>query len=82
MNEREVFMTALQKGSAAKRRAYLDAACQRAVSPGVKLNWGTTVHDDGMANVLSGSAPGFDWSFAGNQDRLVNFQTGDHRNKT
>jgi hypothetical protein len=53
-----------------------------AIPGGYKLNWGTTVHDDGVTNVLTGSAPGFDWFFASNQNTLINFQTGDHRNNT
>ena len=52
---------------------------------GYKLNYGTTVLDDGQADTLTGATSGpatppADWFFAGPQDRLVNFERGEHRN--
>jgi Ca2+-binding RTX toxin-like protein len=52
---------------------------------GYKLNYGTTVMDDGQPDTLTGATSGsatppVDWFFAGPQDRLVNFERGEHRN--
>ena len=51
---------------------------------GYLLNYGTTVNDDGAANVLTGaaSALALDWYFAGNQDQLFGQVFGEHINNT
>jgi hypothetical protein len=55
------------------------------VPGGSKLNYGTTVKDDGSTNKLTGaisgsSTPPVDWFFAGVLDTLANFETGEHKN--
>jgi hypothetical protein len=47
---------------------------------GYSLNYGTTVQNNGSANVLSGaaSALALDWFFAGPQDTLINQVAGEH----
>jgi hypothetical protein len=54
---------------------------------GYKLNFGTTVKDDGSANTLTGatsgsSTPPVDWFFADALDTLVNFETAEHKNNS
>jgi Ca2+-binding RTX toxin-like protein len=49
-----------------------------------KLIWGTTVKDDGVANVLtaatSASSPAVDWFFTGAFDTAVNTESGEANN--
>jgi len=51
---------------------------------GYSLNFGTTVNDDGAANVLTGAASGLalDWFFAGTLDTTINLVPGEHLNNT
>jgi len=51
---------------------------------GYSLNYGTTVNDDGAANVLTGAASGLalDWFFAGTLDTTINLVPGEHLNNT
>jgi hypothetical protein len=51
---------------------------------GYELNYGSTVFDDGAANILNGAASGLalDWFFVGNQDQLINLVAGEHVNNT
>jgi hypothetical protein len=44
-----------------------------------KLVFGTTVHDDGAANILSGGA-GMDWFFKGAHDTITDLQSGEQVN--
>jgi hypothetical protein len=49
-----------------------------------KLNWGTTVKDDGAADTVTAaaSAQALDWFFQGLGDQLFNLQPGEHVNNT
>src|SRR5262249_6463669 len=49
------------------------------VPGGYKLVFGTTVHDDGKANTLTGNA-GTDWFFQGALDTITDHQSGEQIN--
>jgi hypothetical protein len=51
------------------------------VGPGSKdkFVWGTTVHDDGVANTLTGGG-GLDWFFKGKKDKITDPQPGEQVN--
>jgi hypothetical protein len=58
-----------------------------AIAGGYKLNYGTTVQDDGIADTLTAatsgsSTPAVDWFFAGALDTINNFETGEHKNNS
>jgi hypothetical protein len=44
------------------------------------LIFGTTVKDDGSADLLTGGAGGMDWFFKGSNDTITNLQTGEQVN--
>lgn len=46
---------------------------------GIKLIFGTTVHDDGGSDVLTGGS-GLDWFFKGRRGRIADLHTGEHVN--
>jgi hypothetical protein len=68
--------------SAASYNTRFAAINNGTIPGGYELNYGTTVHDDGAANVLTGAAStlALDWFFAGSQDLLFDRVSGEHVN--